>query len=189
VSQRPTAPQVADRALVLYALARRAAIELALVELKGDPVRLAQAERARVESERWLERESLVGAITPAEARLFAAPSGSWPHEAVVDGLWRREALAVLLWAIGHLDMLPAFGDEADAHVLDDAITRGGSVAVFRSQAWLRGDEVLDGPWQEADAWLAATEGRQGEDATIASISAERVRAFSWLRDADAERA
>ena len=40
--------------------------------------------------------------------------------------------------------------------------------------------------WQEADAWYAATEGREGEDATLASISAERARAFSWLRDRDA---
>ena len=104
----------------------------------------------------------------------------------MVDGLWRRESLAVLLWAGGHLDLLPGFGDEADPHVLDDAITRHGSVQQFRTQTWLRPTAVLERAFQEADAWFAATEGREGHDATLASISAERVRALSWLRDRDA---
>jgi hypothetical protein len=182
----PTAPEVADRALVLYALGRRAAIELALEELKGDPVRLAQAERARSETDRWLDRESLRAAVTDTERELLAAGSGAWPHEAVVDGLWRRESLAVLLWAIGHLDLLPTFADEADPRVLDDAITRHGSVSSFRAKSWLRPDDELAQAWKEADTWFAATEGGQGEDATLASISAERVRALSWLRDRDA---
>jgi hypothetical protein len=184
--ERPSPTEVADRALVLYALARRAAIELALEELSGDPKRVAQAEGARAETDRWLDREALRNALTEVEATLFAAPSGTWPHEAVVDGLWRRESLAVLLWATGHLDLLPGFGDEADPHVLDDAITRSGSVTNFRAQSWFRTDEELAAAWQEADAWLGATEGRQGDDAELASISAERSRAFSWLRDRDA---
>jgi hypothetical protein len=183
---RPAAPEVADRALVLYALARRAAIELALEEFGGEPVRLAQAEGARRETDRWLERESLVGALTETETRLFGAVSGTWPREAVVDGLWRRESLAVLLWAIRHLDTLPAFATEADPTILDETITRYGSVSSFRAQSWLRPDAEIDAAWQEADAWFAATEGRTGEDATLASISAERTRAFSWLRDRDA---
>ena len=182
----PTALEVADRALVLYALARRASIELALEEFQGAPVRVAQAERARVETDRWIERESLQDAVSEQEAELLAAQSGSWPHEAVVDGLWRREALAVLLWAGGHIDLLPGFGEEADPHVLDDAITRHGSVGKFRAQTWLRPADELDRTWQEADTWFAAAEGREGADATLASISAERVRALSWLRDRDA---
>jgi hypothetical protein len=183
---RPASPEVADRALVLYALSRRAAIELALEELGGDPSRIAQAEAARRETDRWLERESLTAALTDTEAGLFAASSGTWPHEAVVDGLWRRESLAVLLWATGHLDLLPAFASEADPKILDETITRYGSVSSFRGQTWLRPDAEVDAAWLEADAWFAATEGRDGEDATLASISAERVRAFSWLRDRDA---
>lgn len=183
---RPTGREVADRALVLYALARRAAIELALEELGGDPSRVAQAEAARGETDRWLERESVTSGLTETETRLFAAVSGTWPHEAVVDGLWRRESLAVLLWAIGHLDLLPAFASEADPQILDETIVRYGSVSSFRAQSWLRADAEIDAAWLEADAWFAATEGRDGEDATLASISAERARAFNWLRDRDA---
>jgi uncharacterized protein DUF4272 len=183
---RPSAPEVADRALVLYALARRAAIELAMEEFGDEPTRLAQAEGARRETDRWLDRESLRDALTQTEVELFAAISGTWPHAAVVDGLWRREALAVLLWAIRHIDGLPAFATEADPHILDDTITRYGSVSSFRAQSWLRPDEEIDAAWQEADAWFGATEGQAGEDATLASISAERVRALNWLRDRDA---
>jgi hypothetical protein len=182
----PSAPEVADRALILYALARRASIELALEEFQGEPVRVAQAERARTETDRWLQRESLQDAVTEREEALLAAPSGTWPHEAVVDGLWRRESLAVLLWAGGHLDLLPGFGDEADPHVLDEAITRHGSVGAFRAQTWLRPRAELEHAFQEADAWFGATEGREGPDAALASISAERVRALGWLRDRDA---
>ncbi len=186
MSERPAALEVADRALVLYALARRASIEVALQGVDEEPVRFAQAERARAETDRWLERGSLSAVPLPQEATLFAAASGTWPSDAVVDGLWRRESLAVLLWAGGHLDLLPAFGDEADPHALDEAITRHGSVSAFRAKTWLRPVAELESAFQEADAWFAATEGSEGHDAKLASISAERVRALSWLRDRDA---
>ncbi|MEX0984148.1 MAG: hypothetical protein WD096_03780, partial [Actinomycetota bacterium] len=87
MSERPTAPEVADRALVLYALARRASIEVALQGVDEEPVRFAQAERARAETDRWLERGSLAAVPLPQEAVLFAAASGTWPSDAVVDGL------------------------------------------------------------------------------------------------------
>ena len=48
---RPSAREVADRALVLYAVSRRAAIELALEGFGDDPHRIAQADRARAETE------------------------------------------------------------------------------------------------------------------------------------------
>jgi len=186
VTGRPTDREVADRALVLYAFSRRAAIELALEGFASEPERVRQAEVARAETDGWLRRESLERALTDTERRLLEVPSGSWPHEAVVDGLWRREALAVLLWATGHFEKLPRFGDEADVQALDAAVTRFGSVSSFRAESRLRSDPELDNAWQEADAWFAATEGRPGEDATLASISAERARALSWLRDAGA---
>lgn len=183
----PTAAEVADRALVLYAYARRATIEYALGEFGHDPQRVAQAEAARTETDRWLERESLVDALTHHERQLFAAGSSTWPNEAVTDGMWRRESLAVLLWAVGRIEHLPPFGEEADPSDLDEAITGAGSVSSFRAGARLRPSEEIERAWAEADAWFGATEGRGGDDATLASISAERLRALSWLRDRDAE--
>jgi hypothetical protein len=100
--------------------------------------------------------------------------------------MWRKEALGALLWALQHLADMPAYGLEFEQQALDDAITRYGSVASFRAQGLLRPEEDLERAWMEADAWYGATEGRDGEDASIASIATERYRAFSWLRDVDA---
>jgi hypothetical protein len=180
------AAEVSDRALVLYAITRQGAIELVVNETGGEPSRVAQAERARVEADRWLERESLTDALTPAERDLLDAPSGSWPAEAIADAMWRKEALGVLLWALQHLEGLPAADVEFDQPELDGAITRYGSVSAFRANGALRPDDELATAWLEADAWFGATEGRTGDDATVASIAAERFRALSWLRGSGA---
>lgn len=179
--ERPGALEVSNRALVLYAIARRGAIELIVNETSGDPVRLKQAEVARAEQDRWLADHDLTPSLTEIEATLLAGDSGSWPEEAIVDALWRRESLGVLLWALHHLDEIVPYGEEFDPPALDGAITRYGSVDAFRSEGKLRSEEELERAWGEADAWLGATEGRAGEDARLASIAAERSRALSWL--------
>jgi Domain of unknown function (DUF4272) len=174
---------VADRALVLYALARRGAIELVVSEAGGDPGRVIQADRARMETDRWLQRESISPAVSASERSMFEAPSGSWPAQAVKDALWCKEALGTLLWALQHLDALPAPSTEFDQSVLDEVVTRSGSVESFRANGSLRSGEEIEAAWLEADAWFGATEGRAGDDAVIASIESERFRALSWLRD------
>jgi Domain of unknown function (DUF4272) len=181
----PSASQVADRALVLYALVRRGHIEHVVASTDGDPLRVRQAEAAREETDRWLERESVAPALTDVERSLLAAPAGSWPREATADAMWRKEALGALLWALHHLSEIPSYQREFDQQALDDAITRYGSVSSFRAEGVLRSDEEIERAWMEADAWYGATEGRGGDDATVASIAAERSRALSWLRDAD----
>ena len=183
---RPNVQQVADRALILYALVRRGSIEHVIASTDGDPLRIRQGEVARLESDRWLDREHLIGALEDEERRLLDAPSGSWPVAATTDALWRREALGALLWALQHLAAMSAYGAELEQQALDDAITRYGSVESFREEGLLRSEDELERAWMEADAWYGATEGREGDDASIASIASERYRAFSWLRDADA---
>lgn len=183
---RPTVDEVSDRALVLYAFVRRGTIEYVVAETDGDPGRLRQAEDARRETDDWLEREGVWPSVTGDERRLLEAPSGSWPHEAVADAMWRKESLGSLLWALEHLEAIPEYGLEFEQQRLDEAITRYGSVDAFRSEGRLRPDDQLDAAWLEADAWFGATEGRAGEDANVASAAAERFRALSWLRDRDA---
>jgi len=183
---RPTAAEISDRILVLYALTRRGAIELVVEETHGDLQRIAQAEGARAETDRWLERESLTDAVTPLERGLLDAPSGSWPREAVNDVMWRKESMGVLLWALRHVEELPDFTTEFLQGALDGAVTRYGSVSSFRVKGELRDDEEIERAWMEADAWFGATEGRTGDDAALASTAAERFRALSWLRDASA---
>jgi hypothetical protein len=180
----PTVVEIADRALVLYAFTRRGTIELALGEFGFQPDRVAQAESARSETDRWIDREGLSSAITDQERPLLEAESGAWPAPAIDDAMWRREALGVLLWAIQHLDELPPYGAEFAPGVLEGAITNSGSVESFRASARLRSGDEVERAWMEADAWFGATEGRDGEDAAVASTAAERFRALSWLRDA-----
>jgi hypothetical protein len=180
---RPTAREVADRALVLYALARRGAIELVVDEAGGDPGRVIQADRARLETDRWLERESVGTAVTAEERRMFDAPSGSWPAQAVKDALWCKESMGTLLWALHHLSSMPGPATEFQQSVLDEVITTAGSVDSFRANGTLRSPEEIESAWLEADAWFGATEGRDGDDAVVASIGSERFRALSWLRD------
>jgi hypothetical protein len=183
---RPTAVQVADRALVLYAFVRRGYIEHVISSTDGDPLRIRQGEAARQETERWLDREGLREALTDVERRLFDAPSGSWSAEATADAMWRKESLGALLWALQHVAEMPPYDHEFEQAVLDDAIMRYGSVSGFRAEGALRDDQDLDRAWMEADAWFGATEGEGDDDAVIASISAERYRGISWLRDAAA---
>jgi Domain of unknown function (DUF4272) len=185
VTAGPTPVEASDRALVLYALVRRAAIE-AVLEEEPDTPRLAQASRAHAETTRWLARESLEDALTPTERTLFEAESSSWPHEAIADGLWRKESLGVLLWGLGHIGALPPIDEEFEVEVLNQRIESYGSESSFRANGRLRDADELDRAWGEADAWLAATRGMTGPDATIESIAAERRRALSWLRDRDA---
>ena len=185
MSERPSARAAADRALVGYALVRRAAIELIVAE-GDDAVRHAQAEGARVETQRWLERESLTDALTRTERMLFDAPTASWTPEAIADGMWRKEALGVVLWALRRIDALPTIDTEFVVEELNAAIESVGSVSAFRAAARLRDPGEVEAAWREADTWFGATEGAVGDDRTLASISAERSRALAWLRHASA---
>ena len=177
---------MSDRALVLYALVRRGYVEHVIDAADGEPTRIAQGAAAAIETQRWLTRESLTDAVTEAERRLFDAESGSWPREAIDDSLWRKEALGVLLWALQHLETIPPFNKEFKQQEMDGAITRYGSVSSFRANGMLRPPDQIESAWVEADAWFGATEGRAGEDATLASTAAERFRSLGWLRDASA---
>jgi hypothetical protein len=188
VKHRPSARQVAERALILYALVRRAAIEMVVAQ-EHDSHRFAQAETARVETDRWLERESLTDGLTATERMLLGAPSASWTPDAITDGLWRKEALGVLLWALRRVVALPAIDVEFQVEDLNAAIEEAGSVAAFRAQARLRDPGEIEAAWREADTWFGVTEGSEGDDHTLASISAERSRALAWLRDASAREA
>jgi hypothetical protein len=182
VNERPDALAVSNRALVVYALVRRAYIEHVVNASSGDSKRIAQAEAARIEQDRWLDDHELREDVTEVEARLLAAESGTWSKDAVHDALWRKETLGVLLWSLRHLESIPPYGEEFVQEALDKAITRSGSVEQFRHLGSLREEDEIAAAWREADTWFAATEGGTGEDAALASVAVERLRALDWLR-------
>ena len=178
---RPTPREAADRALVLYAFIRRGTIEHVIDGADADPGRVKQAERARDETDRWLDANDLRPALTETESRLLAAGSGLWPPEAIVDAVWRREALGVLLWALRHLEAIPPYDTEFDQQDLDAAIVGSGSVDRFRERSGFRDDPELEAALAEADTWHGALADAASDDAAMASLSAERREALSWL--------
>jgi hypothetical protein len=179
---RPTALEAADRALVLYAFVRRGYIEHVLDGADGDPGRVVQAERAREETDKWLAEHGLASALSDPERRLLNAESGLWPPVAIVDAVWRKEALGTLLWALGHLESIPPYDTEFEQKALEAAIVDAGSVPQFRAVSRLRDEEELLRALGEADTWFGAVADGAGEDdAAMASLSAERRWALSWL--------
>jgi hypothetical protein len=181
VSDRPTSRDAADRALVLYAFVRRGYIEHVLDDADADPMRVTQAERAREETDAWLAEHDMTKALTETESRLFEAESGLWPPEAIVDAVWRKEALGALLWALGHFESVPPYDTEFEQATLDAAIVDSGSVDRFRAVSRLRDDDELMRALGEADTWHGALAGAGEADAAMVSLSAERRWALSWL--------
>jgi hypothetical protein len=184
---RPTAREAADRALALYAIVRRGYIEHVLDGADGDPGRLVQAEHAREETDKWLAEHGLATALTDTEHRLLNAESGLWPPQAIVDAVWRKEALGTLLWALGHIQTIPPYGTEFEQHALEEAVVDSGSVEQFRAVSRLRDEEELLRALGEADTWFGVVAGGSREDdVAMASLSAERRWALTWLLGGEA---
>ena len=95
---------------MIYALARRGAIELVVNQTGADPSHLAQAERARVETDRWLERESLTGAPTDVERRCSRRRRGPGRPRPSPTPCGARSRSACCCGRLQHVDPLPGIG-------------------------------------------------------------------------------
>ncbi|MCB9636890.1 MAG: DUF4272 domain-containing protein [Sandaracinus sp.] len=96
----PTAERVARRALVLLSVACRA-----LLEDDAGTKNAGEAERARKELAEWAQ--SLDGELEEIEHLTLHTPIGMLPQRARIDGVWRGEGAAVLLWALGARELAP----------------------------------------------------------------------------------
>ncbi|MFP2926103.1 DUF4272 domain-containing protein [Pyxidicoccus sp. 3LG] len=101
----PEALRVAQRALILGAVAARAFLE-------DDP------DDDREERRQWLlERVEGLGLgpeLEGPERRMLEAPVGGLSQRQVIEGSWRSEGLAVLSWALG-VSELPAHDESVNA--------------------------------------------------------------------------
>lgn len=168
------AAEVAERASALMAVAVRAE-----GQNEGNPL----------PPEMILERIPLAeAALSPGErAFLFdAAPDG----QAVVDSLWRYEALTALLWALGEIDALPALSGICDVPLVAGRVVQRG--AALADGARLRNKaEILDAldlsfrlHWSLVDARQKGIE----IPGLVPGVITERHHAFNWLvryHDAD----
>lgn len=94
----PDARRVAERTLVLCAVATRGFLEASHA---SNAVALNEKLQATV------ERNGLTDELDPSEAALLNAPIGTLTSQQVIDATWRLEGVAVLAWALGAGD-LPA---------------------------------------------------------------------------------
>lgn len=164
-----TAPEVAARSLALFACALRAE-SLA----SGQPIATAEL---RQRLPRGFE------AMSPRERDFIAADAP--PRQAIVDQVWRYEALAALAWAVGLIARPPFPRAICDVSALAEAL-----LAVepddFIGTAQLRpASELLDELDLQFRLHWAVTDARQRSSSPPAGLEPGAVRerhlALNWL--------
>ena len=137
---------VARRAIVLTTLLRRIALE----NLQGTGSR--EAEDEAFDLREWLQVEGLRATTTEREAAILAAPCGSLGSEWVAEFSWQGEALAALLWALGHIPApLPV---DSTFHLDITGIPAPwDSTVEWVSTAQLRAEETIANERERAEIW------------------------------------
>ena len=176
------APEVARRAIILWAVALRA---------EGTP---------REEVIELMDKASAWEIASPSERRFLQAPE---VDPAVAPSMvWRLESLWVMLWALGHIDSLSWPDDLCNVPRLVEVMRVEESRATFVSDARLRSvQEILDAQdlimrihwairdaslrepatipanldWTNADAWVPISQ------CPGVGVVEERHHALNWL--------
>lgn len=112
--ERPSAGRVAARAIVLAAVVDRGMIENEYSS-SGD------AEKARMNLLAWIREIDVVDEAEPEELALLEQAFGELGLQQIVDAIWRIEGLAVLLWALGLLE-LPQYDALVDPQTVWNAV-------------------------------------------------------------------
>jgi len=161
----PDEHAVAYRALALTALLTRTQLEHGA---KADPQRMAGWQRIQGELTAWMEKEGIDVALSPGERELLDRPLGGWSDDEVFECVWRSEALTALLWALGMLGAMPAYGKRVEEAVINPHIPALKPVAPWLESANLRPANDLQAARTAAEFWLwrARTElaQRRGEE-------------------------
>ena len=150
----PTANRVAQRALVLAALAGRGMLEMqfqqGFVEVASNLPRLAQ----------WIEDLGIRAECETGEWEALNTPAGELEEQATIDSIWRMEGLGVLGWALN----LVEFQDYDALFDFDEVLPAMGFLkkdlglalieeAALRSEGELseRGEQIIAVHWRLRD--------------------------------------
>ena len=126
----PDADLVAKRSRLLALQLRHlteniAETALAAVSIEWTPERRdsyqARRGQLRGDLETALASPTLVAVATPDEMTFLRKAPAKFTRRDALDASWRAESLAVLLWALGRLDTLPAFDTQVDPEQLLEA--------------------------------------------------------------------
>ncbi len=141
--------EVADRALILGAVCRRAFLE----QRPSDPID-GDLEAERFDLAAWLRDEGLDTAATPDERTLLHTRVGRLHPDLAAAASWQSEALVALGWALGLLDAMPPYDAPADpAPLLSQLPAPWDRTAPFRHAASLPDEETVAAERERAELW------------------------------------
>ncbi|MCC6359891.1 MAG: DUF4272 domain-containing protein [Phycisphaerales bacterium] len=149
---RPTGAEVAWRALCLASVIMRGQIEAALAENPQN----GEAKTAAKRLADFIKTSELARWFSNQEAASIVEPPGSWPRQTFINAHWRFEALAVLLWAIGRIDVMPAFDATVNTVEIPNMVPLLGDLEAvhgFVRKSELRESDALDEMREIAESW------------------------------------
>jgi len=173
-----TPREVRARMLILSSILRRLALENASQDGEGDPLADAFDERE------WLRDQGPASQLTAREAALLDSPLRSIAQEAIAEVSWQGEALVVLAWAVGVLDV-PPIDVTSDLQTIMDLVPRPwDAIKAWMSESTIvsQSDLVREREHAEIWHWRATTEllrrgaspaDRHDYEAAISEVAAE----------------
>jgi len=155
----PSSLRVAARTLVLAAVVYRSCIEQRADGQQGRREGFEPFRRGLLD---WIDSLGLSGELDQLEREFLEARPGRVKEQTIINGLWRREGLGVLAWALNRYD-LPAYDQCVDLPAVADnlAFLDSGCAGRFLGSAALRPSSDI--------SWLSS----------CASIVHWRLRQFS----------
>jgi hypothetical protein len=108
-----TATQVARRSLILSAVVCRGSIEYG--------GRDADAQSLHERTQNWLTHLDLWNDVEPSEAVILRTPLGLLDAADTIQATWYAEGLAVLAWALKHVEF-PQLTEQVDSYEVTDEL-------------------------------------------------------------------
>lgn len=130
----------------------RGQIEAALAENPKNGEAKAAARRLK----KFVEDSALPRWFSKQEAASIAEPVGSWSRQTFINAHWRFESLAVLIWAMGRIEVMPAFDATVSTIVIPNRIPLLGdleTVHEFVRESNLRECDAIDEMREIAESW------------------------------------
>jgi hypothetical protein len=146
----PTQTDVAFRALALLALLGRTQAEM---EIQQDPDVRDQWKRVNDQIKTWCNDEGITPHQSKAEQKLLSKRFGGWTESEVVESIWRTEALAALLWALGKFKEMPVYTQAVDSSSVWKLIPIMEPTKPFLKSIKLRSRKVIEAECGAAEFW------------------------------------
>lgn len=125
---------VFKRILSLKALLIRTEFE-GTIHMSKNPIEVFGTKVAAEKFNLWLKNNDIYSYLSPKEKFALDLPIGTWNQSIFINSSWRAESLAVLLWATGILDELPAYDTEVDRHKILVLVKDFSSIDIIQNVA------------------------------------------------------